>query len=201
MSSDEHYLIDHFSTTLKSFKRLLKILWRWEAEQTDQILVCWVLMCVWTLLLSPHHKIKSLYRLQRAVHGSILRKRRTILYKTTFCLYFLKVQDNWHFLCPKSREMKNTAYIPKTGLSGSQLCISWDFLPPQPLLFISYSLSSLFNGILQQYTFFTKPLKRIYYRSTRYHMFIFPLKLCFLSAKLRVIAAECWLGFSLFDYC
>lgn len=203
ISSDGHYLIDHFSTTPTSFKRLLKFLWRWEAQHIDQIMMWWVLISVGTLLLTPHHKIMSTYRLQWAMCSSILRKRRTILYKITFCLYLLRVQDNWHFLCPKSRERKNAPYTPKTGLNGSKhrIWISWDFLPPQPLLFIPYSLSSLFSGILQQYIFFTKPLKRIYYSSTRYHVFISLLKLCFLSAKLRVIAAEYWLGFSLFDYC
>lgn len=144
---------------MKSFKRLLKILWRWEAEHIDQILMWWVLLRVWTLLLSPHHKIVSIYRLQLAIYGSILRKRRVILYKIIFGLYFLRAQDNWHFLYPESREMKNTPCIPKTGLNESQLWTPRDFLPPQPLLFILYGLSSLFNGILQQYIFFTKHLK------------------------------------------
>lgn len=77
------------------------------------------------------------------MYGSILRKRRIILYKITFYLYFPRVQDNWHFLCPKSREMKTFQKQDSMEANSGHDRIS--FLP----FFIPYDLSSLFNGILQ----------------------------------------------------
>lgn len=162
----------------------------------------WVLTPVWTLLLSPQHKVMNIYRLQWAMYGSILRKSYfTSFYKITFFLCFLRVQYNWHFtVCVQSQErwIMLLTFQKQDSMEANSEYHGVSFLPkPFFLSLMVHYLMAYYNNTF----FFTKTLKRIYYSSTWYHVFISLLKLCFLSAKLRVIAVECWLGFSLFDYC